>query len=430
MLLFFTTAAPSAPGGVSGAPASLPHLGLLLDRTFTLTAEQGTYSLSGQDATLLGTFKVTADQGAYSITGQDATLGQTTISLVAESGTYAITGQDATLIGPDLSSPAPLPHLGLLGGFGVPSITGEQGAYSITGQDATLLVGRVLAADYGTYEILGVQAALGQAGAGGGDPGPLPHIGLMLYPMVDGYTLVADPGVYSIVGSDGLADYATTGEQGSYTLTGQDAGLRKDWVLAAEAGSYALSGQDVTFSIGGANRVLPADFGTYSLTGNDAGLFVGRAIAAEQGFYGLLGQQADLFFGGTARTLVADSGTYTLTGIDAALTPGQKVLDAEFGAYTVTGFNAGNDYVLTAESGSYALTGYDAEFDAPLQVADELEAIRAEIADLYERIKRGGGRPEWATRDPRADKRRQIEEQNAKVMAFVGSLLAGTTTRK
>lgn len=64
------------------------------------------------------------------------------------------------------------------------------------------------------------------------------------------------------------------------------------------------------------NRTLTADQGTYALTGIDAGLLAARNLVADFGTYALTGQAAGLLFNSA---LAADFGVYALTGIDAGL---------------------------------------------------------------------------------------------------------------
>lgn len=277
------------------AAAYLPHIGLLFDGISALVAAQGTYTVSGQAASLI-----------YS--------------------------------GARTDTPAPLPHLGLLGGIGGAAGVSEAGSYSVTGQDAAFLLGRRVTADAGFYVLSGQPANISVSVNQGGNPAPLPHLGLLLASTTTAYTLTADTGIYSVVGSDGLADFEMSSAQGSYGIAGQDAALLKTHILVADVGAYAVSGQTVSFAISSPARVMPADTQTYAVSGQDAALLVNRTLAAEQGFYGVLGQAAALSYGvARALTMIAETGSYSVFGADQALTFGGKVLLADFGAYQVTG---------------------------------------------------------------------------------------------
>jgi len=140
---------------------------------YTLTADAGSYTIAGQDATLTKNSVLTADAGSYAIAGQDATLswaGAGAYTLTADVGAYVIAGQDATLT---WASP------------GAYTLTAEAGAYVIAGQDATLLKSSVLTADVGAYTIAGQDATLTKAAAAA-------------------YTLTAEAGAYVISGQSAI----------------------------------------------------------------------------------------------------------------------------------------------------------------------------------------------------------------------------------
>jgi hypothetical protein len=260
--------------------------------------------------------------------------------LTAEQGTYTVTGQDATLQGGVRWGPASLPHIGsILQAQAVQyTLAADYGTYTVTGQDAGSLRTYAVAANFGEYVLSGQAGILYAPGAQGGDAGPLPHIGLMLAPDTTAYTLTCDTGIYFVFGSDALADFEVTAEQGSYTVTGQDATLLKTTIMQAETGTYTVSGQDALFEIGGTDRVMPAEYGTYAITGNDATLAPAYALSCEHGFYALLGQAASLVYAPPATySLLCEAGSYTHTGNDANLDA--RRLYAEYGTYEVSGFS-------------------------------------------------------------------------------------------
>lgn len=116
---------------------------------YVLTCDAGSYTYTGQAATLSLERKLACDTGAYAYTGQDATL-QVRHSLVCDAGAYVYTGNDATL---------QVRH----------SIVCDVGAYSYTGNDATLtyvpgVVNYTLACDSGSYAYTGNVATLVHVG--------------------------------------------------------------------------------------------------------------------------------------------------------------------------------------------------------------------------------------------------------------------------
>jgi hypothetical protein len=260
--------------------------------------------------------------------------------LTAEQGTYTITGQDATGGAGVQWGPWALPHIGsiLQAQSAQYTLPAEYGTYSLTGQDATWTRTYVVAANFAEYVISGQAGILFESGATGGDAGPLPHIGLMLAPDTSAYTLPCDTGIYFVLGSDALADFEVTAEQGSYTITGQDATLLKTSILTAEYGTYTITGQDADFAVGATDRVMAADYGTYAFTGQDATLAPAYKLSAEHGFYALQGQAASLVYAPPASyNFPCESGTYTISGQSAELAT--RRLYAEFGTYSLTGYS-------------------------------------------------------------------------------------------
>ena len=69
--------------------------------SYTLVADGGTYSYSGNDANLIytpaGAFVLSADGGVYSYTGNNANL-RVNRSLAAEGGSYTYSGNNADLL--------------------------------------------------------------------------------------------------------------------------------------------------------------------------------------------------------------------------------------------------------------------------------------------------------------------------------------------
>jgi len=144
--------------------------------------------------------------------------------------------------------------------------------------------------------------------------------------------------------------YTLTAEAGSYTKTGQGAGLKVARKMAAAADSYSLAGQAAALR---AARKMAAGAGSYSLAGQDAGLRAIRKMAAEGGSYVLTGQAANLKL---AKKIPAGAGSYALTGQDAVLRAIRKMAAAG-GSYVLTGMDANlalsKHYTLVCEAGYY-----------------------------------------------------------------------------
>lgn len=135
-------------------------------------------------------------------------------------------------------------------------------------------------------------------------------------------------------GGDLSAGYTLTAAQGSYALTGQNAGLLRGFNVAAAQGSYGLTGQTATLTQS-TSRTLNADQGAYTVVGSDA--LVDTSIVADQGSYSLNGQTATLSYVGLNNySILAAQGSYSLTGQNAGLL-WTHMLAAGTGFYVLTG---------------------------------------------------------------------------------------------
>lgn len=175
---------------------------------------------------------LTADSGTYALTGTAATL-KADRKLAADSGSYAITGTDVSL------------KLGR-------KLTAESGTYTVNGTAVSLTVGRKLTADSGTYSLTGTDVTLTYSPAGG-------------------YTLALDSGSYTLTGTAATLKVARTlaADSGTYALTGTDVTLTRGFRITADSGTYTLTGSNVAFA---RTYCLPADSGTYTLSGSPVSL--------------------------------------------------------------------------------------------------------------------------------------------------------------
>lgn len=160
--------------------------------TYTLTAESGTFALTGAAAGLIRGRRLQADAGSFALTGAAATLAYGR-RLVADAGTYTLTGAAAGLIYNR-------------------RLDAASGAFTFTGADATLI-----------------------------------------YTPVGGYTLVAESGSFTFTGQPASLVYGRRlqADAGSYALTGADVSFRYNRRLVADAGAYSLAGSDATLTYSG-----------------------------------------------------------------------------------------------------------------------------------------------------------------------------------
>lgn len=213
----------------------------------------GQYAI-GQFEAASGAYTIGADAGAYTLTGQDAALRVGRV-LTAATGSYTLTGQDASFSRDR-------------------RLAAYAGSYTLTGQDARIVATRTLVAspntrEAGTAYTHFMFAALGEVALGGSVSQSVdaPAVTYSLQgfdtTLRRGISVQADAGAYAITGYDAGQRFtrAIIASVGAYTLSGQAA--LSIITMPAGAGSYTLTGQDVTFSrvskrIRGFARVGPA----------------------------------------------------------------------------------------------------------------------------------------------------------------------------
>jgi hypothetical protein len=191
----FTTAPGSARKWIGLA------IGPAAGGAFTLTADSGTYAVSGTANSLLLDALFGADSGSYTYTGTAADLNFGYV-LSADSGSYTYTGTAANLV---FEAP---------GDF---TLAADSGAYTYTGTDASLTAAFTVSADSGSYTYTGAAADL-----------------------VHGYTLTADSGVYTYSGTNAAFSLTTTltAESGAYTYSGSNVILKASgqvWTIQSDA---------------------------------------------------------------------------------------------------------------------------------------------------------------------------------------------------
>lgn len=246
-----------------------------------LTADSGSFSLSGQSATLRVGRKVSADAASFTHSGQSASL-EASREITAESASFALSGQDASF-------------------QTTRRLAADAGSFAHTGQDASLEAGRKVAADSGTYSLSGQDASLEAARRLVADAGSFTHTGqdAGLNYSAGSAVLDAQPGSFVLSGSAAslLHGRKVSADPGSYNLAGQDINLRTARKLNPEIVAFSLSGQVALLKAG---RLVSADLGTISATGVDASLLKDSILAAQQGSYVLSGISAGLLYSGGA----------------------------------------------------------------------------------------------------------------------------------
>lgn len=171
-------------------------------------------------------------------------------------------------------------------------------------------------------------------------------------------------------------------DSGSYTSTGQAAGLKTARRLSCANGTYALGGQATDLRRG--VRVQAA-LGSYAQAGQAIGFARAVRMPASIGSYAQSGQAATLR---AARTLALGAGTLALTGRALAMHFGYRV-QFTAGSYAVAGQSLGalRGLRLTLANGFYSLTGEDVTLtfsasDAVLTAAAGTYTVGGQAAGL------------------------------------------------
>lgn len=233
------------------------------DTTPVLTADPGSYVITGVDATIgVGRGALIAAPGAYNITGQPANIlyGHT---LIAAPGAYNITGTATGLTKGGFLTANPGAYnitgtaAALLAGWKLDATV--PGSYVITGQPVSLLVGRILPANVGSYIITGTAATVSKGGTlDATAPGSYVITGVAAN-LLFGHTLIAAPGSYLITGTAAATarGYTITAVPGSYFLTGIPLDYGRIYALATDVGSYLITGQDADFRVETLADIIP-----------------------------------------------------------------------------------------------------------------------------------------------------------------------------
>lgn len=177
---------------------------------YTLTADAGAFTLTGQSATLKATRTLPVAAGSFTLTGQAAALKAGHV-VTAAVGTFTLTGQAAGL-------------------SATRTVAAATGSFTLSGQAATLKATRTMPAAVGTFTLSGQDVGLVVPGK-----------------------LTADAGAFTVSGQDVSLRVGRTlaCSAGSFTFTGQSAGLACTRRLTVSSGSFVLTGQSVTLTSSG-----------------------------------------------------------------------------------------------------------------------------------------------------------------------------------
>lgn len=289
--------------------------GLLANRT--LASNAASYSLSGQIAALLAGRSITSEASSFTLAGQTAGLLADKL-LTAPTGSFTLNGQSATLTYVPNSAAYVLTAADgafLFSGQAAQLITGRlltsnTAAFTLVGQDAALLAGRKLASSEAAFALDGAttpllagrlltasEAAYSLAG----------QAATLIYTPVGAYILAANAATYSVSGQDALLlhNRILAGSEGSFTVTGINAGMFRGLNLSAGASAFLLSGQDITFTYV-QGYTLTCATGSYTLSGQDAALIADRILTLSTAGFTLTGKDATLRTGVAVPVAIGD----------------------------------------------------------------------------------------------------------------------------
>ena len=178
----------------------------------------------------------------------------------------------------------------------------------------------------------------------------------------------------SIDAAGGPTSYTLTADAGSFSLTGQSAGLEYGRMVSASGGSYALSVGNAGVEYG---RQVVAAGDSLSLSVGDAGLAATRTIAADGGSYSLSGSAAVEY----SRVIDAAGGSFALTVGDAGLDYGSTLTHYSIAADgAVLAALIGDANIVYAHNQGGAMYGLYGAIDfrlEPLPPEDEEKEIAA-----------------------------------------------------
>lgn len=217
---------------------------------YTLTMDQGSFSLSGQAMTFKRS-KV-LEQGSFTLNGQAATLfrGRT---VTLDFGSFALNGQAMALKASR-------------------QLVMAQGSFTLNGQTAVLFRGRTLTLDFGSFALNGQTVELRR-----------------------GKSLSVDHGSFSLTGQamTFLVARKLALNNASFALNGQTMTPRAARQLVMSQASFALNGQTINFQAG---RLLSMSHGAFSLSGQTMTPRAARRLDLGTGLFSLNGQDITLTY--------------------------------------------------------------------------------------------------------------------------------------
>lgn len=259
---------------------------------------------------------LTAQKGSFVLTGKNANLNYRR-SIQAQAGSFALSGKSANL-------------------NYARSIQAQKGSFALTGKPANLNLARSIQAETGHFVLTGKDA-------------------LLFVSVVNNYVLIAEKGEFALTGKPANLNYQRSilAQKGEFALAGKPANLHYQRSIQAQKGEFVVTGKDALLSL---ERRLFADKGEFILTGKPADLVhqIEYRLLAGKGEFTLTGKPAFLR---AARRLLAGKGTFTLTAKAANLflKSATRVQLLDSGLMLIQLFDNGTLLASVLDSGALAL---------------------------------------------------------------------------
>lgn len=265
---------------ISGGSYSITGASSSILKSKLISSSGGEYVVTGSPTIINRNRNLLAQGGVYNYTGQQVNFvyapNGTVYTLTAQSGSYTLSGSVVTLLRSKL-------------------IVASGGSYNLTGTSASISRNKYLTASGGAYSLLGSNASISRnrklTALGGSYTYTGNTIGITYTGSTVIYNLNALGGTYLLTGAFAnlLKSKKIIAAGGSYTTSGAPAVVSRNRFMVVNGGSYSLTGTSAVIS---RNRNLIASGGSYNLTASDAIILKSKLLTALGGSYNLTGANA------------------------------------------------------------------------------------------------------------------------------------------
>ena len=307
----------------------------------TLTANSGSFEITGTSCSLLKSSIIVPDAGEFSLSGDAADLLNSRL-LSCGLGEYSLSAAGAGLVRSRIISVASADYslagnpISLLASRRLGCVSGE---FSLLAADAVgLLKSSILSAGIGEYLLSGTDVMFELTASGA-------------------YILAAYSGAFEIAGTnaDLLKSSLLSADAGDYSISASISNLYATRIIYAGAGSYNIAGTNASLL---RSIRLAALVGTFSTASSSASLLKNSVLIPSAGAFETAGTNADLL---KSYILSCESGSYIIDGSALGLLKGFKI-DAETGEFTISGqpVNLLASRIVTTQNGTFVIIGNNA----------------------------------------------------------------------